>query len=182
MYLYNSWGSHKLNFNFFNLRHTLLDTSLKKKITQIIRFLPLFSLTALFRNGTIVVFVLLYKSVIPFSFPYIAIFPILGYRLVVFAVLMLVCLGLRRVITEDGGEDGGWQGMAELKQLTTSELTTAITEEVTTITTWGSLSRRDSRRLQMSVNTFLFLTRYWHTRIVCWCNIMTWTEMFFSTY
>ena len=128
------------------------------------------------------VFVLLFNSYNPFSFPYIVFFTIGVYRLVVLAVLILMFLGLRRVLTEDGEEDGGWRGMAELNQLTPTELATALTYEYTTITTWGSLSRRDSRRLQMSVNTFFFLTRYWHTRIVCWCNIMTWTEMFFSTY
>ena len=163
MSLHNSWGSLELNSNFFNLRHTLLDTSIKKKITQVIRFLPMFSLTAFFRNGTIVVFVLLYNSYIPFSFPYIVIFIVEVYRLVVFSVLLLLCLGLRRVLTEDGEEDGGWQGMAELKQLTPTELATALTYEFTTITTWGSLSRRDSRWLQMFVNTFFFLPRYWHT-------------------
>ena len=141
----------------------------------------MFALTALFRIGTLVAFVLLFNSYIPFSYSYIVIFTVTVYRFVVFAVLMLLCLGLRQVLTEDGGEDGRWRGMAELKQLTPSELATALNYEFTTITTWGSLSRRDSRRLQMSVNTFLFLPRYWHTIIVYSGKIMTWTEMFFNT-
>ena len=144
---------------FFNLRHTLPDMSFKKKITQVIKFLPMLSLTALFRIGTSVVFVLLCNRYIPFSSPYIGVLAGICYRQVVMVVLILVCLGLRRVLTEDGGEDGWWRGMAELKQLTPREIATAITDESTTIATWGYLSRRDSRRLQMFVNTLFFLTR-----------------------
>ena len=130
----------------------------------------MFSLTALFRTGTVVVFVLLFNSYIPFFSPDNVFFTIGVYiyihRLVVFTALLLLCLSLRHVLTEYGGEDGGWRGMAELKQLTPSELATALMAEFTTITTWGSLSRRDSRRLQMSMNTFFFLTRYWHTLVL----------------
>ena len=138
----------------------------KKKITQVIRFLPLLSMTALFRIGADVVFVLLFNSFNPVSFTYSVFFTVLVYRLVVFVVLMILCLCLRQVVTEDGGEDGGWRGMAELKQLTPTELGIALAYEFTTISTWGSLSRHDSRRLQMSMNTFFFLTRYWHTLVL----------------
>ena len=128
-------------------------------MTQVIRFLPVFSLTALFRTGTVMVFVLLFNSYNHLYLPFI----VLVYRSVSFAVLLLLFLGLRQLLPEDGGEDGGWRGMEELKQLTPTELATALTYEFTTITTWGSLSRRDSRWLQMFVNTFFFLPRYWHT-------------------
>ena len=166
MYLHISWGSHKLNSNFFNLRHTLLDMSPKKKVTQVIRFLPLFSMTALFRTGANVVFVLLFNSYNPVSFTYSVFFIVLVYRSVFLAVFLLLFLRLKQVLPEDGGEDGGWRGMAELNQLTPTELGMALGYEFTTITTWGSLSRRDSRRLQMSMNTFIFMTRYWHTLLL----------------
>ena len=75
------------------------------------------------------VFVLFFKSYTPFSFPYIVFFTIGVYRLLVFIPLMLLFLGLRHVLTEDGGEDGGWRGMAELKQLTPRELVMALKDE-----------------------------------------------------
>ena len=141
------------------------DMSLKKKITQVVSFLPMFSLTALFRNGTSVVFLFLCNSYQPIPM-HMALITLFGYRFIGFATMMILCLGLRHIITEDGGDDGGWRGMTELKQLTLSELTTALHDEFTTIAKWGSLSRRDSRRLQMSANTFFFLTRYWHTVVL----------------
>ena len=123
----------------------LKDKSFKEKIALVLRFLPLFSLTAFFRSGAFVVYLLDYHTSKIFSSPSL-IFFVFIYHLVLYSLFMMLFFGLRRMVPE-------------LRELTVMEVTSSLLVEGTTISTWGSLGRRGARRLQMAMNTFFFLAR-----------------------
>ena len=123
----------------------LKDKSFKEKIALVLRFLPLFSLTAFFRSGSFVVFLLDYDSFNIFSST-MAFLLMFYYNWIYYLFFMIVFSGLR------------WM-MPELRELTVMEVTSSLLDEATTISTWGSLGRRGARRLQMAMNTVFLLSR-----------------------
>ena len=127
----------------------LEDKSFKEKISLVLRFLPLFLLTAFFRSGSFVVFLLdydwtgldwtIFSTTMAFLNTFYYCWIYLLFFMIVFSVLR-------------------WM-MPELRELTMMEMTSSLLDEATTISTWGSLGRRRARRLQMAMNSFFFLSR-----------------------
>ena len=127
----------------------LNDKSFTEKITLMLRFMPLFSLTAFFRCGAFVVFLIDYHKfrIINTEFSILTlIFLTLFYTVVVYLSFMLMFFGWRRTVPE-------------LREMSVMEVTTSMVGELTTVTTWGSLGRRGARRIQMVMNTLLLLVR-----------------------
>ena len=127
----------------------LKDKSFTEMITLVLRFLPLFSLTAFLRCGEFVVFLITDHKLDIFNTQFsilTLIFLTFVYGVIFYLLFMLLFFGLRRVVPE-------------LREISVMEVTTSIFGEFTTVSTWGSLGRRGARRIQMFMSTLWFLSR-----------------------
>ena len=150
------------NYLMAGPENLLADKSFAKRIALTLWYMPVFALTAFFRCGAGVVNVLNYNSFRPFS-PVFAVFLLYCYILVYYFIFMILMYLLRLV-------------MDDLKQLTPVEISLSLVGthhklfhlgmtlttqvgECSTITIWGRLGRKGSRRLQLGMNTYYFLSR-----------------------
>ena len=140
------------NYLMAEPKNLLAGTSFTKRIALTLRFMPVFSLTAFFRCGAGVVNVLNYNNFTPFSPPFV-VFLLYCYIVTYYFWFMLMGYMLKLV-------------MSDLQQLTAVELSYSLVGECSTITMWGRLGRRGSRRLQLAMNTYYFVSRYWLTKII----------------
>ena len=107
--------------------------------------MPVFSLTGFFRCGAGVVNLINYNNFMPFTPPF-TIFLLYCYIVTYYFWFMLLAYMLKLV-------------MWDVKQLTAVELSYSLVGECSTITMWGNLGRRGSRRLQLAMNTYYFVSR-----------------------
>ena len=150
------------NYLMAGPENLLADKSFAKRIALTLWYMPVFALTAFFRCGAGVINVLDYNSFTPFS-PVFATFLLYCYIMVYYFIFMILMYLLRLV-------------MDDLKQLSPVEITLALVGahpkvshlrmtlttqvgECSTITMWGSLGRKGSRRLQLGMNSYYFLSR-----------------------
>ena len=110
-----------------------------------LRFMPVFSLTAFFRCGAGVVNLVNYNNFVPFSPPF-TIFLLYCYIVTYYFWFMLLGVMLKLV-------------MSDMKQLSAVEMSYSLVGECTTISMWGTLGRRNSRRLQFFMNTYYYISR-----------------------
>ena len=126
-------------------KNLLAGTSFLKRIALTLRFMPVFSLTAFFRCGAGVVNLINYNNFMPFTPPF-TILLLYCYIVTYYFWFMLLAYMLKLV-------------MWDVKQLTAVELSYSLVGECSTFTMWGNLGRRGSRRLQLAMNTYYFVSR-----------------------
>ena len=124
--------------------------SFTEKLVLVVRFLPVFAITTVFRHGSGAVLISYHPYLLWPQHPVVSILLTICYAILAIAVFILLLLSMRR-----------WS--PKLRTLTVMEMGQGIIGESTTITVWGSLGQHSSRNIQLSfagyhlVHNVLFL-------------------------